>query len=59
MTIPQNRPNVRKDSDDSVYKTRPRDFNAVVAEIKTLHGQGRPVLVGTVSVETSECSRAC
>jgi len=54
MTIPQNRPNVRKDSDDSVYKTRREKFNAVVAEIKTLHGQGRPVLVGTVSVETSE-----
>ncbi|MDR3460648.1 MAG: preprotein translocase subunit SecA [Verrucomicrobiae bacterium] len=54
MTIPQNRPNVRKDSDDSVYKTRREKFNAVVAEIKSLHGQGRPVLVGTVSVETSE-----
>jgi len=54
MTIPQNRPNVRKDSDDSVYKTRREKFNAVVTEIKALHGQGRPVLVGTVSVETSE-----
>jgi preprotein translocase subunit SecA len=54
MTIPQNRPNIRKDSDDSVYKTRREKFNAVASEIKTLHAQGRPILVGTVSVETSE-----
>ena len=54
MTIPTNRPNIRKDSDDSVYKTRREKFNAVVGEIKTLHAQGRPVLVGTISVETSE-----
>jgi preprotein translocase subunit SecA len=54
MTIPTNRPNIRKDGHDSVYKTRREKFNAVVKEIKELHGQGRPVLVGTVSVETSE-----
>jgi len=54
MTIPTNKPNIRKDSDDSVYKTRREKFNAVVNEIKTLHAQGRPILVGTVSVETSE-----
>jgi preprotein translocase subunit SecA len=54
MTIPTNRPNIRKDSDDSVYKTRREKFNAVVGEIKALHAQGRPVLVGTISVETSE-----
>jgi preprotein translocase subunit SecA len=54
MTIPTNKPNIRKDSDDSVYKTRREKFNAVVSEIKTLHSQGRPVLVGTISVETSE-----
>ncbi len=54
LTIPQNRPNVRKDSDDSVYKTRREKFNAVVKEIAALHAQGRPVLVGTISVETSE-----
>ncbi|HEY2328658.1 MAG TPA: preprotein translocase subunit SecA, partial [Verrucomicrobiae bacterium] len=54
MTIPTNKPNIRKDSDDSVYKTRREKFNAVVTEIKTLHAQGRPALVGTVSVETSE-----
>ena len=54
MTIPTNKPNIRKDSDDSVYKTRREKFNAVVKEIKELHAQGRPVLVGTISVETSE-----
>ena len=54
MTIPTNKPNIRKDSDDSVYKTRREKFNAVVSEIKALHTQGRPVLVGTISVETSE-----
>ena len=54
MTIPTNRPNIRKDTDDSVYKTRREKFNAVVREIKELHTLGRPVLVGTISVETSE-----
>ena len=54
MTIPTNMPNIRKDADDSVYKTRREKFNAVVKEIKDLHAQGRPVLVGTISVETSE-----
>jgi len=54
MTIPTNKPNIRKDADDSVYKTRREKFNAVVKEIATLHAQGRPVLVGTISVETSE-----
>ena len=54
LTIPTNRPNIRKDADDSVYKTRREKFNAVVKEIKTLAAQGRPVLVGTISVETSE-----
>jgi preprotein translocase subunit SecA len=54
LTIPTNKPNIRKDTHDSVYKTRREKFNAVVGEIKTLHAQGRPILVGTISVETSE-----
>ncbi|MGH7950601.1 MAG: preprotein translocase subunit SecA, partial [Limisphaerales bacterium] len=54
LTIPTNKPNIRKDAHDAVYKTRREKFNAVVAEIKASHAQGRPVLVGTVSVETSE-----
>jgi len=54
MTIPTNRPNIRKDRNDSVYKTRREKFEAVIREIRELHGQGRPILVGTISVETSE-----
>ena len=54
MTVPTNRPNIRKDSDDSVYKTRREKFNAVVREIKEQHALGRSILVGTVSVESSE-----
>jgi preprotein translocase subunit SecA len=54
LTIPTNKPNIRKDTHDSVYKTRREKFIAVAAEIKTLHAQGRPILVGTISVETSE-----
>ncbi len=54
LTIPTNKPNIRKDTHDSVYKTKREKFNAVVAEIKELHALGRPILVGTVSVETSE-----
>ncbi len=54
LTIPTNKPNIRKDGHDSVYKTRREKFSAVTAEIKAMHALGRPVLVGTVSVETSE-----
>ncbi|HXI73839.1 MAG TPA: preprotein translocase subunit SecA [Verrucomicrobiae bacterium] len=54
LTIPTNKPNIRKDGHDSVYKTRREKFSAVAAEIKAMHALGRPVLVGTVSVETSE-----
>ena len=54
LTIPTNQPNIRKDKNDSVYKTRREKFNAVVGEIKELHAHGRPILVGTISVETSE-----
>jgi preprotein translocase subunit SecA len=54
LTIPTNKPNIRKDAHDSIYKTKREKFSAVAAEIKTLHAQGRPILVGTISVETSE-----
>ena len=54
MTIPTNQTNIRKDSNDTVYKTRREKFTAVLKEIRELHGQGRPILVGTISVETSE-----
>ncbi|MGI8966772.1 MAG: preprotein translocase subunit SecA, partial [Limisphaerales bacterium] len=54
MVIPTNKPIARKDANDSVYKTKREKFNAVLKEITTAHQQGRPILVGTVSVETSE-----
>ncbi len=54
MVIPTNKPCLRKDANDTVYKTKREKFNAVVAEIETVHRQGRPILVGTVSVESSE-----
>ncbi|HWQ93197.1 MAG TPA: SEC-C metal-binding domain-containing protein, partial [Clostridia bacterium] len=54
LVIPTNRPVARKDANDSVYKTRREKYNAVLKEIKEVHGQGRPILVGTISVEVSE-----
>jgi preprotein translocase subunit SecA len=54
LVIPTNKPCLRKDANDSVYKTRREKFNAVLNEIKTIHAQGRPILVGTISVEVSE-----
>jgi preprotein translocase subunit SecA len=54
VTIPTNKPTVRKDYDDLVYKTMREKFNAVIEEIVNLTQQGRPVLVGTTSVEISE-----
>jgi preprotein translocase subunit SecA len=54
LVIPTNRPIARKDAHDTVYKTKREKFGAVVKEITTIHQQGRPILVGTVSVETSE-----
>lgn len=54
VVIPTNRPIARDDRQDMVYKTVREKFNAVVDEIVTLTGQGRPVLVGTTSVEISE-----
>lgn len=54
LIIPTNRPVARDDSNDSVYKTRREKYQAVVNEIKEIHGKGRPILVGTISVEVSE-----
>src|SRR5256714_1693526 len=54
LVIPTNKPVGRKDAHDTVYKTRREKFGAVVKEIQTVHAQGRPILVGTISVETSE-----
>ncbi len=54
VVIPTNKPVVRKDQEDLVYKTIREKFNAVVDEVLNLTQQGRPVLVGTTSVEISE-----
>ena len=54
VVIPTNKPVVRDDREDLVYKTKREKFNAVIDEIEKLIGLGRPVLVGTTSVETSE-----
>ena len=54
VVIPTNRPIVRKDHEDLVYKTKREKYNAVIQEIENLNKAGRPVLVGTTSVEISE-----
>ena len=54
MVIPTNRPVVRKDAEDMVFKTKREKYNAVIEEIDALRNAGRPVLVGTTSVEVSE-----
>ncbi|MCW5961933.1 MAG: preprotein translocase subunit SecA [Pyrinomonadaceae bacterium] len=54
IVIPTNRPIVRVDKPDVIYRTLPEKWNAIVNEIKELNEKGQPVLVGTVSVENSE-----
>jgi preprotein translocase subunit SecA len=54
LVIPTNKPVARKDGNDAVYKTKREKFDAVVKEITDIHQKGRPILVGTISVETSE-----
>jgi len=54
VVIPTNRPIVRNDWNDKVYKTKREKYNAVIQEIVELNQAGRPVLVGTTSVEISE-----
>ncbi len=54
VVIPTNRPVIRDDREDLIYKTKREKYNAVIEEIVRLVGEGRPVLVGTTSVEISE-----
>ncbi len=54
VAIPTNRPCVRDDREDVIYKSLREKFNAIVEEIKDVSQEGRPVLVGTVSIENSE-----
>lgn len=54
VVIPTNRPIVRKDQEDFVYKTKKEKYNAIIDEIVRLNKKGQPILVGTTSVEISE-----
>ena len=54
VVIPTNRPVIRNDNNDRIYKTRREKYSAAVDEIKACYGKGQPVLVGTASVEASE-----
>jgi preprotein translocase subunit SecA len=52
--VPTNQPMIREDLSDQIYRTEKEKFQAVLEEVQELHAQGRPVLVGTVSIEKSE-----
>src|SRR5207302_3944985 len=52
--VPTNRPNIRKDESDSIYKSEDAKWKAVTDDVVTRHGAGQPVLVGTISIEKSE-----
>ena len=54
VEIPTNRPVVRKDLNDAVYATKNEKYRAVIREIEAAHAKGQPVLVGTITIETSE-----
>ena len=54
VEIPTNKPMIRKDNNDVVYKTEKAKFNAVIDQIEQCHKKGQPVLVGTISIEKSE-----
>ncbi len=54
ISIPPNRPMIRKDMPDLIYRSRKEKFDAIVAAIAELHERQQPVLVGTISIETSE-----
>jgi preprotein translocase subunit SecA len=54
LAIPTHRTCVRKDADDEVYMTEREKYNALIKEIEEIHGKGRPILIGTESVDISE-----
>jgi len=54
LAIPTHRNNQRLDSDDEIYMTEREKYNALLHEIQTIHAEGRPILIGTESVEVSE-----
>ncbi len=54
IEIPTNKPVIRVDNPDEIYKTEGEKFGAVIDDIKARHATGQPVLVGTISIEKSE-----
>jgi preprotein translocase subunit SecA len=54
VVIPPNRPTIRKDDNDLIYKTAKEKYDAVTSDIRSCHERGQPVLVGTTSIENSE-----
>ena len=54
VVIPTNRPMIRKDENDQIYRTAPEKHCAIIADIRACHERGQPVLVGTTSIENSE-----
>ena len=54
VVLPANRPTIREDEDDLVYRTVKAKFDAVAQEVASVHATGQPVLVGTVTIESSE-----
>jgi preprotein translocase subunit SecA len=58
VVIPTNEPCIRSDMDDVIYKSMPEKFNAITEEIDEISSSGRPVLVGTISIEKSEALSA-
>jgi preprotein translocase subunit SecA len=54
VVIPTNRPMIRKDANDQIYRTAPEKHAAIIADIRACHQRGQPVLVGTTSIENSE-----
>ncbi len=54
IVVPTNRPCIRKDDNDSIFKTKREKFNAILEDVAERHAKGQPVLLGTISVEDSE-----
>jgi preprotein translocase subunit SecA len=54
VVIPTNKPMIRKDENDQIYRTAPEKHTAIIADIRACHQRGQPVLVGTTSIENSE-----
>jgi preprotein translocase subunit SecA len=54
VVIPTNRPMIRKDENDQIYRTAPEKHAAIIADIRACHERGQPVLAGTTSIENSE-----